>query len=76
MKVLWKYSRIENTTEVTLKLSSNVFGDSTNENNFPHKLLLTNTQVFQRISETKGFLVFSGVIEMACRFSDMYWRNT
>ena len=32
-------------TEVTLKLSSNVVGDSNDENNFPHKLLLTNTQV-------------------------------
>ena len=36
---------IENGTEVTLKLSSNVTGDSNGENNFPHKLLLTNTQV-------------------------------
>ena len=27
-----------------LKLSSNVVGDSNDENNFPHKLLLTNTQ--------------------------------
>ena len=73
---MWKYSRIKNATEVTLKLSSNVYGDSTDENNFPHKFLLTNTQVFQRFSETKSFLVFSGVIEMVCRFSDMYWRNT
>ena len=29
--------------EVGLRLSSNVIGD--NENNFPHKLLLTNRQV-------------------------------
>ena len=28
-----------------MKLSSNVVGDSNDENNFPHKLLLTNTQV-------------------------------
>ena len=35
----------KNGTEVTLKLSSNVVGDSNDENNFPHKLLLTNTQV-------------------------------
>ena len=27
---------------VTLKLSSNVAGDSNDENNFPHKLLITN----------------------------------
>ena len=31
-------------TEITLKFSSNVNGDSNDENNFPHKLLLTNTQ--------------------------------
>ena len=31
-------------TEVTLKLFSNVVGDSNNENNFLHKLLLINTQ--------------------------------
>ena len=37
-------SGIKNGTEVTLKLSSNVFGDSNDENNFLHKLLLTNTQ--------------------------------
>ena len=36
-------SRIKNGTEVTLKLSSNVVGDSNDENNFPHKLLLTKT---------------------------------
>ena len=28
-----------------MKLSSNVVGDSNDENIFPHKLLLTNTQV-------------------------------
>ena len=38
-------SGIKNSTEVTLKLSSNVVGDSNGENNFLHKLLLTNTQV-------------------------------
>ena len=38
-------SAIKNGTEVTLNLSSNVVGDSDDENNFPHKLLLTNTQV-------------------------------
>ena len=30
---------------VTLKISSNFVGDSNDENNFLHKLLLTNTQV-------------------------------
>ena len=32
-------SGIKNGTEVTLKLSSNVVGDSNDENNFPQKLL-------------------------------------
>ena len=36
---------LKNGTEVTLKISSNVVGDSNDKNNFPHKLLLTNTQV-------------------------------
>ena len=38
-------SGIKNGTEVTLKISSNIFCDSNDENNFLHKLLLTNTQV-------------------------------
>ena len=37
-------SAIENGTEVTLKLSTNVVGDSNHKNIFTHKLLLTNTQ--------------------------------
>ena len=40
-----KESRIKDGTEVTLKLWSNVAGDSKDENNFPRKLLLSNTQV-------------------------------
>ena len=36
-------SAIKNETEVVLRLSSNMIGD--NEVNFPHQLLLTNTQV-------------------------------
>ena len=38
-------SGIENGIEVILKLLSNDVGDSNDENNFPHKFLLTNTQV-------------------------------
>ena len=38
-------SATENGTEVTLNLSSNLIGNSNDETNFPHKLLLTNTQV-------------------------------
>ena len=40
-------SEIKNSTKVTLKLSWNVAGDSNDENNFPYKLLLTNTQVLR-----------------------------
>ena len=36
-------SAITNETDVVIRLSSNIIGD--NENNFPRKLLLTNTQV-------------------------------
>ena len=36
---------IKNGTDVVLRLSSNVVGNSNNETNFPHKLLLTNRQV-------------------------------
>ena len=35
-------SGIKNNPEVTLKTSSNVAGDSNDENNFLHRLLLTN----------------------------------
>ena len=38
-------SGTKNNTEVTLKISSNFIGDSNDENNFPHKLLLTNILV-------------------------------
>ena len=38
-------SGIKNRTEVTLKISSNIAGDSNDENHLPHELLLTNTQV-------------------------------
>ena len=36
---------LKSCTEVTLNLSSNMVSDSSNETNFPHKLLLTDTQV-------------------------------
>ena len=38
-------SEIKNETEVTLNLSSNIVGNSNDENNFLHKLLSFNTQV-------------------------------
>ena len=40
-------SGIKNGSVVTLKISSNVVGDSNDKNNFPHKLLFTNTQAFK-----------------------------
>ena len=40
-------SGIKNDTEVTLNLSSNKIRNSTNETNFPRKLLLTDTQVLR-----------------------------
>ena len=38
-------SAIKNGTEVAVNLSSNLIGSSNDETYFPHKLLLTNTQV-------------------------------
>ena len=36
---------MKNEAEVVLRLSSNMTGNSDDETNFPHKLLLTNRQV-------------------------------
>ena len=38
-------SGTKNETEVVLRLSSNIIGDSNDETNFPHKLLLTDDKV-------------------------------
>ena len=38
-------SAIKNETEAVLRLSPHMIGDSNNETNFPHKLLLTDRQV-------------------------------
>ena len=38
-------SAIKNETEVVLRLSSNMIGNSGDETNIPHELLLTNRQV-------------------------------
>ena len=38
-------SAIKNETDVILRLSSNIMGNSDDEISFPHKLLLTNRQV-------------------------------
>ena len=39
-------SKIKNETEVVLRLSPNMIGDSNDKTNFPHELLLTDRQVF------------------------------
>ena len=36
---------MKNETDAVLRLSSNMIGNSDDEANFPHKLLLTNSQV-------------------------------
>ena len=38
-------SAVKNKTDVALRLSSNMIGNSDDETNFPHKLFLTNRQV-------------------------------
>ena len=38
-------SAIKNESDLVLRLSPNMIGDSNDESNFPHKLLLTNRQV-------------------------------
>ena len=45
-------SPIKNETGVAIRLSSNIVGNSDDETNFPHKLLLTNRQV---VNLYKGF---------------------
>ena len=50
-------SAIKNENEVVLRLSSNMIGD--NETNFPHKLLLTNRQVFLKLLQIIYQLILS-----------------
>ena len=38
-------SSIKNETDVALRISSNIVGNSNDNTNFPHELLLTNRQV-------------------------------
>ena len=45
-------SAIKNGTDVILRLSSIMVGNSNNETNFPHRLLLTNRQI---VSLRKAF---------------------
>ena len=51
-------SGINNATQITLNLSSNVIGESYDKTNFLHKLLLTNTQVLRiRIAFANGLII-------------------
>ena len=59
-------SAIKNGTKVTLNLSSNIVGESNDENNFSHKLLLTNTQVL------KLRKAFANVSSANIKFSKTY----
>ena len=54
-------SETKNETEVVLRLSSNIIGDSNDETNFPHKLLLTDDkfQVFVNLLQTIHQLILS-----------------
>ena len=47
-------SGIKNGTQVTLKLSSNVIGNSYDENSFLHKLILNNIQVSNAIAKSSA----------------------
>ena len=50
-------SGTKNDTEVNLNCSSNMIGDFNDDSNFPHKLLLTNTQVSRLIHNQEDFWV-------------------
>ena len=54
---------IKNGTEVTFSLSTNLIGDSNDENNFPYKLLLTNVQV------PKTLKTFANILSANTKFS-------
>ena len=49
-------SGMKDTTEKTLKVSSNVVGDSNDENKFSYKFLITDTQVLHKRGEPWGIL--------------------
>ena len=49
-------SSIKNESEIVLRLSSNMIGNSDDETNFPHELLLTNRQVANLCKGFKNYL--------------------
>ena len=53
-------SAIKNKTEVVLRLSSNMIGNTNDETNFPHKLLLTDKlQILVRLLLTNYRLILN-----------------
>ena len=54
---------IRNGTEIILNLSLNIVGNSSDETNFPHKLLSTNTQV------SKSCKAFANALSANIKFS-------
>ena len=52
-------SEIKNEADVVLRLLSNMIGNSDDETNFPHKLLLTNRQVANLLLLTKHQLILN-----------------
>ena len=62
-------SAITNEIEVTLNFSSNIIGDSNDENNFPHRLLLTNAQ------DSKFHKSFSDIFSANIEFSKIQWHK-
>ena len=54
-------SAVKNKTDVILKLSSNMIGNSDDETNFPHKVLLTieRLQIFIKLLPTTHQLILN-----------------
>ena len=63
---------IKNEIKVTLNLSSSVIGGSNNELNFPHKLLLTDTQVLRLC---QAFVNNSSASIKLSKLSYLKWCN-
>ena len=50
-------SAIKNGTEVILRISSNMIDNSNDKTNFPHELLLTNSQVANLLKAFANYLL-------------------
>ena len=62
-------SAIKNETEVVLRLSWNMIGNSDDKTNFPHELLLTNNQKLLQIiyQEKTGLSLIKNVIKLLAK---------